>query len=159
MDALSEVLKIVKLDSAFFHNAEFSAPWGFSSPKSGRLAPYINHSSGHVIVYHLLIEGKAYARLGRERIEVVPGDVVVFPHGDAHSLESDAGAPSLDVESELQRIFSQRLRLSRFGGGGEITRIVCGFMVCEPNLSEVFLAGLPPMFKINIRQEDSGTVA
>jgi AraC-like DNA-binding protein len=156
MDALSEVLKIVKLDSAFFHNAEFSAPWGFSSPKSSRLAPYINHSSGHVIVYHLLIEGKAFARLGRERIELFPGDVVVFPHGDAHFLESGASAPSLDVESELQRIFSQGLRLSRFGGGGEITRFVCGFLVCEPNLSEVFLAGLPPMFKINIRQEDSG---
>ena len=64
MDALSEVLKIVKLDSAFFHNAEFSAPWSFCSPNSCRLAPpYINQSSGHAIVYRLLIEGKAYARI------------------------------------------------------------------------------------------------
>ena len=156
MDALSEVLKFVKLDSAFFHNAEFSAPWSFSSPDSCKLAPYINQSSGHVIVYHLLIEGKAYARLGRERLEVLPGDVVVFPHGDSHFLESGPCPQSVDVESELQRIVSLRLRLSRFGGGGEVTRFVCGFMTCEPNLSQVFLSGLPPMFKINIRQEQSG---
>lgn len=156
MDALSEVLKIVKLDSAFFHNAEFSAPWSFLSPESRKLAPYINQSSGHVIVYHLLIEGKAYARLGGERLEVLPGDVVIFPHGDSHFLESGPQAQCLNVEVELQRIFAQGLTLSRFGGGGEITRFVCGFLVCEPNLSQVFLAGLPPMFKINIRQEQSG---
>ena len=156
MDALSEVLKIVKLESAFFHNAEFSAPWSFSSPASCKLAPYINHSSGHVIVYHLLIEGKAYARLGRERLEVLPGDVVVFPHGDSHFLESGYSPSVLDVENELQRIFSQGLKVSRFGGGGEVTRFVCGFLVCEPTLSQVFLPGLPPMFKINIRQEESG---
>ena len=156
MDALSEVLKIVKLDSAFFHNAEFSAPWSFSSPNSRRLAPHINQSSGHVIIYHFLIEGTAHARLGDERLEVLPGDVVIFPHGDPHFLESGTGAQALDVESELQRIFSQGLSLSRFGGGGELTRFVCGFLVCEPNLSQVFLAGLPSMFKINIREEPSG---
>jgi len=156
MDALSEVLKIVKVDSAFFHNAEFSAPWSFSSPDSCKLAPYIHQSSGHVIVYHLLIEGKAYARLGGERLEVLPGDVVVFPHGDSHLLESGYCPRSLDVESELQRIFARGLTLSRFGGGGEVTRFVCGFLVCDSNLSQAFLAGLPRMFKINLRQEESG---
>jgi AraC-like DNA-binding protein len=42
------------------------------------------------------------------------------------------------------------------GGGGEVARFVCGFMVCEPSLSQVFLAGLPSMFKVNIRQQQSG---
>ena len=63
MDALSEVLTAVKLDSAFFYNGELSAPWSFRSPNSCELAPYINQSSGHVILYHLLIAGKAYGRL------------------------------------------------------------------------------------------------
>lgn len=63
MDALSEVLKAVKLDSAFFYNGEFSAPWSFRWPNSCKLARYINQSSGHVIVYHLLIAGKIYGRL------------------------------------------------------------------------------------------------
>lgn len=156
MDALSEVLKAVKLDSAFFFNAEFSAPWCFQSPRSSKFAPYINQSSGHVIVYHLLIEGRAYARWGEERLEILPGDVLVFPHGDPHSLESGPCRYAVNGEGELQRIFSQGLKLSRMGGGGEVTRLVCGYMVCERSLSEVFLAGLPAMFKVNIRQDDSG---
>lgn len=41
-------------------------------------------------------------------------------------------------------------------GGGEITRFVCGFLVCEPRLSEVFLAGLPPMLKVPVAKEPSG---
>lgn len=53
MDALSEVLKALELDSAFFYNGEFSARGVFGSPNSCKLAPDINQSSGHVIVYQL----------------------------------------------------------------------------------------------------------
>jgi AraC-like DNA-binding protein len=48
------------------------------------------------------------------------------------------------------------LKLSRTGGGGEVTQFVCGFMACEPRLSQVFLNGLPPMFKVGIRNDASG---
>lgn len=34
MDAFSENLSGVKLNGAVFFNAEFTAPWGFSSPGS-----------------------------------------------------------------------------------------------------------------------------
>jgi len=50
----------------------------------------------------------------------------------------------------------QGLKVAHFGGGGEITRFVCGFLACEPRLSEVFLAGLPPMLKVNVVNEPSG---
>ena len=33
---------------------------------------------------------------------------------------------------------------------------MCGFMVCEPRLSEVFLAGLPSMLKVHVANEPSG---
>jgi AraC-like DNA-binding protein len=156
MDALSEVLRAVRLDSAFFFNAEFSAPWRFRSPSSRKLAHYINQSRGHVIVYHLLVEGKAYAQLENERLAILPGDVVICPHGDSHAFESGFSRHAVDGERELQRIFSKRLKLSRMGGGGEVSRFICGYMVCEPSLSQVFLAGLPAIFKVNIRQDPSG---
>jgi hypothetical protein len=120
------------------------------------LAPYINQSSGHVIVYHLLIEGRAFGRLGDEHLEILPGDVLIFPHGDSHTVESGASRHAVNGEGELQRIFSQGLKLTRMGDGGEVARFVCGYMVCERRLSQVFLAGLPAMFKVNIRQDDSG---
>jgi AraC-like DNA-binding protein len=156
MDVLSEVLKVVKLESAFFYNAEFSAPWSFRSPQSCKLAPYINQTDGHVIVFHLLTEGKAYAQLEDKRVEISSGDIIIFPHGDAHLLESGRSPRTVNGEDELQRIFSERLKLSRMGGGGELTRFVCGYMVCEPRLSQVFLTGLPPVFKVNIREDQSG---
>ncbi len=46
--------------------------------------------------------------------------------------------------------------MSRHGGGGEITKFVCGYLACDPQLSQVFLGGLPPMLKVNIRNDASG---
>lgn len=157
MDVLSEVLRVVKLQGAMFFNGEFSSPWSFCSPPSQTVAPFVAPAAGHVIIYHLLTEGRASARLvDGERITLDPGDIVIFPHGDAHFLENGPATKSVDMVKELSRIFSQRLKLSRAGGGGEITRFVCGFMACEPRLSQVFLSGLPPVFKVSIRNEASG---
>ena len=38
----------------------------------------------------------------------------------------------------------------------EVTKFVCGYMACEPRLSQVFLSGLPPVFKVSIRNDASG---
>jgi AraC-like DNA-binding protein len=157
MDVLSEVLKVVKLQGAMFYNGEFSAPWSFRSPPSCNVAPFVAAGAEHVIVYHLLTEGRASARLvDGERIILEAGDIVIFPHGDAHILENGLAAKAVDMEEELARIFSQGLKLSRQGGGGETTKFVCGFMACEPRLSQVFLSGLPQVFKVSIRNDASG---
>jgi AraC-like DNA-binding protein len=157
MDVLSEVLKVVKLQGAMFYNGEFSSPWSFCSPPSRTVAPYIAPGAGHVIIYHLVTEGRASARLeDGDRMTLDAGDIVIFPHGDAHFLENGPPTKSVDMENELARICSQGLKLSRAGGGGEVTRFVCGFMACEPRLSQVFLSGLPPVFKVSIRNDASG---
>src|SRR3954453_8520696 len=89
MDVLSEVLKVVKLQGAMFFNGEFSSPWSFCSPPSHIVAPYVAPAAGHVIIYPLLTEGRASARLvDGKRIILDAGDIVVFPHGDAHILEN-----------------------------------------------------------------------
>src|SRR6516225_4792918 len=63
MDVLSEVLKVVKLQGAMFYNGEFSAPWSFRSPASCNVAPFVAGGAEHVIIYHLLTEGRASARV------------------------------------------------------------------------------------------------
>jgi hypothetical protein len=62
----------------------------------------------------------------------------------------------VDLTKELARIVAQGLKLSRFGGGGEVTRFICGYMACDPELSQVLLSGLPPLFKVSIRNDASG---
>jgi len=158
MDVLSEVLKAVKLDGALFYNAEFSAPWCFRAPASRIVAPLLSPDFGHVIMYHLLTEGRGYAHVegdGRS-IPLDAGDIVVFPHGDAHVMGNGSPVKPMDNERELQRILSQGLKVSRFGGGGEVTKFICGYMACEPQLSQIFLGGLPPILKVNIRNDASG---
>lgn len=156
MDALSEVLKIVKLRGALFFNAEFSAPWCVATSQSTRIAPLLCPGAGHVIIYHYLTDGRAYARLsdGSHR-DLGPGDVVIFPHGDAHSLGNGAGKP-VDSLRVFAKNLSNGLKVARYGGGGELTKFVCGYMACDPILSEVVLAGLPSMFAINIANDSAG---
>jgi len=157
MDVLSEVLRVVRLKGALFFNAEFSAPWCLSSIRSASIAPYLSPGAGHLIIYHFLTEGRAYARLadGR-REELSAGDIVIFPHGDAHFLGNGSPEKPVDSVKTFAKNLSQGLKVARFGGGGEITRFVCGFMACEPRLSEVFLAGLPKILKVHVAKEPSG---
>ena len=63
MDVLSTVLKTVKLEGAMFYNAELSAPWSFRAPASCLVAPYLSPEPRHVIIYHLLTHGRAYANV------------------------------------------------------------------------------------------------
>jgi hypothetical protein len=157
MDALSEVLHSVKLQGAVFDNAEFTAPWGFRSPPSREVAAFLRKAK-HVIIYHLLIEGRAQSEVveGGHRVELIPGDVLVFPHGDAHVISNGNPECIVDNGTHLKEIFSQGMALARAGGGGEPTRLVCGYMGCDREVCKGFLSGLPPVFKVNIRNDPAG---
>ena len=158
MDVLSEVLKAVKLDGALFYNAEFSAPWCFRQPASHIMAPYLSSDSKHVIIFHLLTEGRGYTQFDGEgrSTPLNAGDIVIFPHGDPHIMGNGLPVKPVDSAQALERVLSGGLPVSRHGGGGEITKLICGYMACEPQLSRIFLGGLPPILKINIRNDASG---
>ena len=157
MDVLSEVLRVVKLDGALFFNGEFSAPWCLSTSRSAAIAPYLAPESAHLILYHFLTEGRAYARFAEgPREELIAGDIVIFPHGDAHLLGNGSPARPVDSLQTFGKNLSQGLKLARFGGGGEITKFVCGFMACQPRLCEVLLAGLPKILKVHVAGDPSG---
>src|SRR5215469_4966657 len=102
VDVLSEVLKAVKLQGAMFYNGEFSSPWSVCSPESRTVAPYLAPGARHVIIYHLLTEGHASARLlDGEPIALDTGDLVIFPHGDPHIIENGRAAATVDMAKEL----------------------------------------------------------
>jgi AraC-like DNA-binding protein len=106
----------------------------------------------------LLTEGRGYVHIeGQGRpVPLNAGDIIIFPHGDPHLMGNGPAVKAVDMAKELERISSQGLKISRLGGGGEITKFICGYMACEPQLSQVFLGGLPPVLKINIRNDASG---
>ena len=157
MDAFSEILSGVKLSGAVFFSAEFSAPWGFSAPASKAVAEYVAPGAPHLVLYHLLVDGSSVVEIeGGTSLALAPGDVVIFPHGDPHIMGNGSPVTPVDNAQELQRILSAGLKVSRQGGGGEITKFICGYMACDPQLSRVFLGGLPPILKVSIRNDASG---
>jgi AraC-like DNA-binding protein len=157
MDALSEVLRVIKLDSAIYLNGEFSEPWCLVSPEARALAPVLSRRGEHIIIYHLLSEGRAYVELhDGERLALTAGDLVTFPHGHSHTLGGGRQVPPVDAGHVLPGVLEKGLELLNMGGGGTCSRFICGFLACDPQLSQAFLAGLPPFIKINIRDDPSG---
>ena len=154
MDALSELLRVIRLDSAIYFNAEFSEPWCMSTPASGRLAPVLVRGAGHVIIFHLLLEGHAYVELeDGERVTLSAGDLVTFPQGSGHRMGGGAPVTPIDGETALPGVLARGLDLLRGGGGGACARFICGFLACDPQLSQAFLGGLPRIIKVNVRGE------
>jgi AraC-like DNA-binding protein len=158
MDAFSQILSGVTLKSAVFFTAEFSAPWGFFAPASRIMAATIAPGADQLVLYHLLIEGKAVVELADSTpLELVPGDIVIFPHGAAHHMSSGKGLtrpfPNYGISDKVK---AGDLSPLRAGGGGDVSRFVCGYMTCDPHLSRPVLNGLPPVFKIHIRADPSG---
>jgi len=157
MDVLSEVLKVVKLQGAFFYNGEFSAPWCVNAHSSRALARQFAPGADHVIIFHMLTEGRAFVRLeSGEKVFLDPGDLVMLPHGDPHVMGNGGSTKAVNDSEQLAGVIAQGLKPWRMGGGGEVTKFVCGYMACDPELSKVFLSGLPPVFTISIRNDASG---
>lgn len=157
MDALSEILSGVKLHGALYFNAEFTAPWGVAAPRSPEMAPLLAPGTGHLLIYHFVLQGRAFARLENHVEPIEAGEVVIFPHGDAHVLGSEPTPRETPVSGEVERkLRTRELSLLRGGGPGPATRFVCGFMACDPHLSRPVLSGLPAMLKVNIRAGRAG---
>ncbi|HWB82529.1 MAG TPA: AraC family transcriptional regulator [Bryobacteraceae bacterium] len=158
MDAFSEILSGIKLSGALFFTAEFSAPWGLSVPMSNMTAGLVAPWAKYLVLYHFVIDGGAVVQLAdRPPLELNPGDVVIFPHGHAHTMSSGKEAvapfPNYGISAKIK---SRDLTPLHAGGGGAVSRFVCGYMTCDPFLSRPILTGLPPVFKVNIRTDRSG---
>jgi AraC-like DNA-binding protein len=158
MEVLSEVLKAVKLNGALFYNAEFSAPWCAHSVDAHTVNSHLSPNSQHVIIFHLLTQGCGYANLeGDDRqIPLNAGDILIVPSGDPHILGNGPQIKPVDRSQVLDQVLSHGLKVSRMGGGGDLTKFVCGYLSCDPQLSRVFLGALPPILKVSIRDDPSG---
>jgi AraC-like DNA-binding protein len=157
MDVLSEVLKVIRLDGALFFNAELTAPWCLTEPHGNEIAPGLSPGATHLVLYHYVLSGRLTARLpGDAPLMLSAGDVVIVPHGDPHILSSGPPEKPVDAVKTFEKNLSEGLKLTRFGGGGEVTRLVCGYLVCEPRLADVLLSGLPRIMTLHLADDTAG---
>lgn len=156
MDALSETLSVVRLKGAIFFNAKFTAPWCNSSGPARNVASVLAPNSERLIVFHMITEGECFLELdGEPTTRLAAGDVVLFPDGDAHRMASQpALAPTgrIRISTKLAR----RPRQVVSGGGGAVTRLVCGYLACDALLAQNLLGGLPRVVRVNVRDSGAG---
>jgi AraC-like DNA-binding protein len=156
MDALSELLRAVKLTGALFYKSRCTAPWCLNAPSSTFFAPYVAPDATHIIEFHHISEGRAYVRVGEEITPLEAGDIVMMPHGDPHQMGNGVGGKAIDGRAAMPALISGRVHLSTFGGGGDETGLVCGYLACDAQLIKPVLASLPRVLRVNLRTDKGG---
>lgn len=157
MDALSETLRVVRLVGAIFIRARFTAPWSYPSPPADAMAPILEPGAERVVIFHLITEGECVVEIaGVAPVRVVAGDVVIVPHGHEHLMGSEPGLPPPECPP-LEELLAQRPHEHSHGGGGPVTRMVCGYLACDARIARMLLGGLPPIVRVNVRGSDAGS--
>jgi AraC-like DNA-binding protein len=156
MDALSETLRVVQMVGAIFIHARFTAPWCYQSPRAASAARLLEPGAERVVIFHLVTEGECYVEMNAGApLRLVAGDAVLFPEGDAHRMTSRPGlAPARGAR--LADVLARRPRQLAYGGGGAVTRLICGYLACDARLARLLLAGLPPLVRVNVRGSNAG---
>jgi AraC-like DNA-binding protein len=159
MDALSDVLRAVRLTGAFFFDVQARTPWVAETPEGKCVVDAMFPGSDHLISYHLIMQGSCWISIeGETPIHLSAGDIIVMPHGDTHVL-----ATSLDMRNppamSMYRLPDDGqlpIKISMGTAGGEEAHFVCGFLGCDSRPYNPLLTALPRM--IHIRDHASGAL-
>ncbi len=87
-------------------------------------------------------------------LQVEAGDVIVVPQGETHllgsatDLSSELMAPLLTDQVDARP--GEVMTLAH-GGGGPVTRMVCGFLTAQEIWRNPLLSALPRLFKVGMR--------
>ena len=142
MDVVSDVLRAIRLSGLVTFHTELTAPWGLAVPPAATLAELFGLETRRLIAFHAVATGSCISLLdGATRLE--EGDVVMYPQGDAHVLASDERVAPTPVGGLLPPITEDEPMVVRHGGGGSLTRLVCGFVHCDEGVFNPLSAGLP----------------
>jgi AraC-like DNA-binding protein len=153
MDALSDVLRVVRLRGGVFLHAEFTAPWCMLSKVGLEDCGAMLEGAEHLVLYHYVAEGRLKAQIPNDKpVEIEAGEVVIFPHNHDHLLGSHLDLPPVPSKDLVRGTPGGGLWAIRHGGGGERTRLVCGFLGCDKLEGNPLAGSLPPVLRFDIRQ-------
>jgi AraC-like DNA-binding protein len=137
-DVLTQVLEAVHLGSALSARTCLAAPWGLHFGATERRAGF-----------HLVVSGACWVSVeSGQRVALGPDDVVVLPHGTAHTLADDPASEPIEFAPLVGALApGERVELPT-GGHGDATTLLCGSYSFSAEGSNPLLRGLPDLIHL-----------
>ncbi|WP_454725743.1 MULTISPECIES: cupin domain-containing protein [Cupriavidus] len=143
MDSLTELVRMLAPAGTVDLHCHFAGIWRVENAA----AP-----PGH-LPYHIILGGQARAQVGGEALRLDAGDVLLFPHGSAHTLRSlradagDADTADTAAPASPQSRFNGLLTELSIPGDDAGLDMLCGtFVLGLPGT--MLLRHLPPVLRI-----------
>jgi AraC-like DNA-binding protein len=156
MDPLLDLLHDMHLTGGIFLDAEFTSPWCVTSKVGADEASAYFPKPSHVIAYHYVTEGKCVLEVdGHPVTDVRAGEIVLLPRNDPHRLGSALNVGAVNAGDLIEPAADGGLARIVHGGGGERTRILCGFLgtkTANPPIASV----LPSALTVPVDQAAAG---
>ncbi|HSH89011.1 MAG TPA: AraC family transcriptional regulator [Ramlibacter sp.] len=148
-DLLSDVLQRIHLASAVFLRGEFTAPWAFSSVDEGTMRQLMQLHASRLVLFHVAVEGSFTIELASgEHATAHAGDAVVLPYCDEHVMGFPQGTTPVPISTLVPMPPWDRMPVVCHGGGGDPTRILCGYLLCDDLLFNPVLRALPRLIHV-----------
>jgi AraC family transcriptional regulator, alkane utilization regulator len=155
-DVLADMLRAVRLTGAVFFNASFSAPFGVLSPKRfdpGLPMAHLRHTS----VFHLVVAGGCtFEAANGTRREIAAGDVLLMPFADQHVFRKGENVDLTPVPNFMHEGPIEGMWTARHGGGGEETRLLCGFLESSEFIGLPLFRTLPDLIIAQVGDDKVG---
>jgi AraC family transcriptional regulator, alkane utilization regulator len=148
-DILSDILRIIRFSGAITLRPELSAPWAIQSLPHDDFAQALQAPTKQFLPFHIMVKGNCWI----QAMDGIPtflseGDIIIFPHGDSHILGDRLDREPVLVSRLLPEPPWHEPMLMQYGGGGQVSKLVCGFLQCEAMLMHPFLKTLPTLIHV-----------
>lgn len=147
---VSDVLSTVRLSGAIFLRAEYTEPFAYESPAPNDLKQILWPQAHRLILFHIIAEGSCWVRASNgEVVHVSAGEVVVLPYGHMHVMSSnEAVRPITPIAEFMPGLPWLEFPVLRYGGGGDQTKVVCGYLHCDDPIFDPVFEALPSVFSV-----------
>ncbi len=132
-DELSDVLRLIRLKSCVYFARSFWAPWAM------RL------EGGAVAQFHVVLRGPCVFEAAGRVFQAAPGDVFLFPRGEAHVL---ADSPGRDAVAGSDFMGSLQAGRPLFAEGEMATELICGHYEYRNDTGHPLIDELPAVIHV-----------
>lgn len=152
MDALSDVLRAVRLTGATFFDLHASEPWVAESPPGGTIVGNIFPEADHLVFYHVVAQGACWGSAdGEAPLRLAAGDILVFPRGDPHAISSAPGLRGTPEAARFRAPATGHLPTTVVMGNPDAptAHVICGFLGCDAQPFNPLIGSLPRVIRVS----------